>query len=266
MSVQADPAVSPGDAEPDRIQALRDAAPVLAHFHALYGDVRFGAERFTDLFMRAAQDSDTDVYVRNLIRRAAGGINLIRYFLATFGLPGGRCECGVFRGLSALTVCRAAQAVHGPDAVQNFHLVDSFERFSPARPQDMVAVRAADGTIEHRPPFPAGSRLDTSIDHVRSVFAGIPGVSLVQGWVPQVLATLPEQPWAFVHLDVDLYEPTRGALEYFWPRLCFGAVVVTDDYGSAAYPGCRKAWDEFCDKHRIPFVQLGTGQAVIVRA
>src|SRR5688572_31529904 len=42
--------------------------------------------------------------------------------------------------------------------------------------------------------------------------------------------------------DVDVYQPTRDSLEYFYPRLVTGGILVCDDYG---WPGARKAVDDF---------------------
>ena len=49
----------------------------------------------------------------------------------------------------------------------------------------------------------------------------------------------------FVHIDVDLYEPTRDSIEFFYPRLAPGAVVLCDDFGMPTCPGATKAIEEF---------------------
>jgi hypothetical protein len=102
------------------------------------------------------------------------------------------------------------------------------------------------------------------LERVKSVFRDYPQVSISKGWIPQVFAGLTERKWSFVHIDVDLYEPTLGALEYFFPRLAKGGVIVNDDYASPDFPGGGRAWDGFCSDRHIPFVVLDTGQAVII--
>jgi O-methyltransferase len=99
---------------------------------------------------------------------------------------------------------------------------------------------------------------------VRDAMAGFPGASLHKGWIPEVLAELPEAPWSFVHVDVDLYQPTLDCLKYFFPRLVPGGVIVCDDYGSPAFPGARRAWIEFCGDS-LGYVALPTGQSVLVK-
>ena len=51
--------------------------------------------------------------------------------------------------------------------------------------------------------------------------------------------------FAFVHVDVDLYQPTLDSLKFFYPRLLPGGVIVVDDYGYSVFPGAKRAVDEF---------------------
>jgi hypothetical protein len=53
-----------------------------------------------------------------------------------------------------------------------------------------------------------------------------------------------------VHIDVDLYQPYVDSIEFFYPRLLDGGVMVFDDYGSAGFMGARKAVDEMREKCR----------------
>jgi O-methyltransferase len=68
-----------------------------------------------------------------------------------------------------------------------------------------------------------------------------------------------------VHVDVDLYEPTRACLEYFYPRMAAGGIILCDDYGTPAFPGARRAWLEFCEGAKLGFIALPTGQSVLVK-
>ncbi len=47
-----------------------------------------------------------------------------------------------------------------------------------------------------------------------------------------------------LYLDVDLYEPTKAALEAFLPRMPKGAVVVFDELNAAMFPGETAAVQE----------------------
>jgi O-methyltransferase len=80
-----------------------------------------------------------------------------------------------------------------------------------------------------------------------------------------VFEQLPGRRWAFVHIDVDLYEPTLASLEYFHPLLCEGGVIVCDDYMAPLFPGAQRAWDRFCNSRGVPFIVPDTGQSVMLK-
>ncbi|HEX8269182.1 MAG TPA: TylF/MycF/NovP-related O-methyltransferase [Flavobacterium sp.] len=48
---------------------------------------------------------------------------------------------------------------------------------------------------------------------------------------------------SLLHLDVDLYEPTKLALERLYSRVTKGGIIILDDYG--AFAGTNKAVDDF---------------------
>ena len=51
-----------------------------------------------------------------------------------------------------------------------------------------------------------------------------------------------------IHFDLDLYEGTRDAIDFIWPRMMEGAIAVFDDYGRWQCPGIKKAVDEAAEK------------------
>jgi len=260
------PTSAPNPDKPHVTEADLQDAPWRRHFEILHGATRIGDLDYIDLFWRCANDTDTAIYPHNLFRRAQAGINLARYFLSALEIDGARAECGVYRGMSSLLMCRAAQAVQPGFSGEHMHLFDSFERFSEPTAFDMINSTDEHGTQTTRRPFPVNSRLNTSLAEVQQALAEFPKLVIRQGWVPQVLEQLPEQVWSFVHLDVDLYEPTLGGLEYFYPRLSVGGIIITDDYGTQHYPGARKAWQKFCTAGNIPYSVFETGQAAIIRS
>ena len=81
----------------------------------------------------------------------------------------------------------------------------------------------------------------------------------------RVLSKLPDGPYAPVHVDLDLYEPTRAALAYAYDRMSPGGLVLCDGYGFATCPGARQAVDEFMASRQEPVVHLPTGQGLVLR-
>ena len=83
------------------------------------------------------------------------------------------------------------------------------------------------------------------------------------GWIPDRFPEVADERFSFVHVDVDLYEPHRDAIEFFWPRLTRGGVMVFDDYGSAYCPGARQAVDEAFAPTDI--VESPSGQCFVIK-
>jgi len=79
-------------------------------------------------------------------------------------------------------------------------------------------------------------------------------VKPVKGWIPDSFGEEHAgRAYAFVHLDVDLYEPTKASLEFFYARMPQGGVIVVDDYASATFPGARLAVEEFLSDYQYAF-------------
>jgi hypothetical protein len=70
---------------------------------------------------------------------------------------------------------------------------------------------------------------------------------------------------SLINLDTNFYQPTKVALEYFWPRLVRGGVLMLDDYGIV--PGETRAVDEyFLDKNiKIQKIPLSMTPFFIVK-
>lgn len=86
-----------------------------------------------------------------------------------------------------------------------------------------------------------------------------------KGWVPSRFAEVKDRAFAFVHIDVDLYQPTRDTLEFFYERVSSGGVIVCDDYGSSLCTGARKAIDEFMADKPESLFHIPTGQSLVVK-
>ena len=178
-------------------------------------------------------------------------------------MAGDVVECGCARGLSSLELCLAIAGNRPGWRGEGFHIFDSFEGLSEPQPEDRD-ISGMDPARPDGPEHDAPGNMAFPLDELRSLFAPIfPGVTLNPGWIPASFAGLPERRYRFVHVDVDLYQPTLDAFAYFFPRLEAGGLIVTDDYN---WPGGRKAVDEFCAANRRSAELTGTNQAYLRRA
>jgi hypothetical protein len=157
-------------------------------------------------------------------------------------------ECGVFNGGTALFLSRIARS-----GGKKLNLFDSFEGLpAPDAEKDL-------GLEE-------GLFKSASAEAVERL-VGAEGVELEMhvGFMPGTFAGLEERRFAFVHIDVDLYQSTLDCCRFFYPRLQPGGMMVFDDHG---FPGCqgqRLAVAEFFGSRPEEPLALPTGQAVVVK-
>jgi hypothetical protein len=247
-----------------RLKAAHQAAPVDRHLDIIYNTLRVGGRPLNQFVAGCLADSRVESPPLKVFHRPLASFFLTQYFLHTLDIEGEHAECGVFFGTSALMLCRAAGTKIPGYTGRGLHLIDSFAGLSAPSPDDEYTIRGVGAGPAARRNLPQGW-LAAPIGEARSTLKDFPDVSFHAGWIPQILPELPDRRWAFVHLDLDLYEPTLGSLQYFYPRLSTGGVIICDDYGAPLFPGAHRAWDRFCDDHEIPYVVLDTGQSVILK-
>lgn len=198
---------------------------------------------FVDLYVEAMKRTQAMPVPLNRFHRVHRLSHLVEESLA---LDGETAECGCFRGLSSYVIC-ATERQHRPGYDGRFHHVfDSFQGLSAPQAEDLS--QDADPAAKRVDGMRKAGAFSASIDEVRANLAEFPGIDYQPGWLPGSLIGVAERRYRFLHLDLDLYAPTAGALEYFWPRLVSGAYVACDDYG---WPGGRRAIDEFAHAHGL---------------
>jgi len=90
---------------------------------------------------------------------------------------------------------------------------------------------------------------------------------IIQGYFPETF-DLKGETFCFVNLDMDLYQPTKAALNIFWPLMSSpcrvsdncragGGVILLHDYFSKKFNGIRRAVDEFTFENNISAIPIG---------
>ena len=249
--------------EEQRLYAAHGHAPVDRHLQILLGEYHVGDRPFIELYRECMQRTGTVVTPFNVFQRFQTRQLLCQYLFATLDIPGLRAECGVYRGAAALLLCHALRSRSASFDGTGMHLIDSFSGTSASIEEDLIPVRDADGVVRKQAFFPEG-KTDTSAELVKTYFAGeFPGVAIHKGWIPAVFVGLPEARWAYVHVDVTLFEPTMATLEYFFPRLSPGGVILCD--GSIFCPGAERAVRQYCERQALAFVVLGHREYVLIK-
>ena len=173
---------------------------------------------------------------RNRINNAGDSARLWSFILNVKqvlkdGVAGDFAELGVWRGNTAAVLAHFAQG-----AGRTVHLFDTFEGFDA---QDVKGVDAHIRTEEFS---------DTSLAMVRDIIGPAwSACRVVAGYFPQSLQPDHDsKQYAVVSLDCDLYEPMKAGLEFFYPRMPKGGLLLLHDYSSLHWAGAKRAIDEFC--------------------
>lgn len=172
--------------------------------------------------------------------------------IVTSNIPEDIAEIGVYRGFTA-------KLIHYYVPERRLHLFDTFEGFTDK--SVFSEQKNADYHVD------ALHFSDTALDKVQRFIAPKNNkVLFYKGYFPDSIPDyFADLRFAFVHLDADLYEPTKEGLEFFYPRMSERGMIVIHDYN--AWPGARKAVDEFFSSRRelpIPMPDK-SGSALIVK-
>jgi hypothetical protein len=107
---------------------------------------------------------------------------------------------------------------------------------------------------------------DTSFESVAKLFSERKRrFEVIPGFFPESCKDRTLPPISFVHLDIDLYEPTLDSLMFLDETMMASAYIVLDDYLRSA-EGIVRAVDEFLARRKNwVFIPLFPGQGVLVR-
>lgn len=186
-------------------------------------------------------DIENSFYLRSGTDRFAKFLSHYEIYKEIVSLPGDLLELGVFKGASLV---RWASFRH---FLENEHARKIFG-FDPFGSFPIEQVDQQDG-LAFAQEHDHGSGIGISKDNLEDIFKqkNIGNLSLVKGDVfdtlPSFLETNPHLKISLLHLDMDIYEPTKFALEQLWDRIVPNGKLVVDDYHTVA--GATQAIDEF---------------------
>lgn len=164
-------------------------------------------------------------------------------------IPGDFAECGCKHGHSTKII---ADLIEKADQSSYLWVFDSFEGGLSDKTEKDRTTTLSDTTESKTKQ--QKERFSSQLSHVEHVFKNQSFVKLIKGWIPESFThDVAERTFSFAHIDVDLYEPTKAALYFFYERLSSGGIIVIDDYNSATFPGARTAVEEFLSDHKPSF-------------
>jgi O-methyltransferase len=173
---------------------------------------------------------------------------LLSFMRHALALTGDFAEFGVFRGGTALLAAEILAEAHDPRTI---HLFDSFA--------GMPETSAGEA-------FGKGDFSRTSEAAVQALMATADArVAIHAGFIPDSFRGLGLPRLAFAHVDVDLYQSVLDCIEFVYPRLVPGGILIFDDYGFPSCARSREAVDRAFATRRERPVYLPTGQTLVIK-
>jgi hypothetical protein len=155
-------------------------------------------------------------------------------------LPGDIVEFGVFKGASLIKFATFRELFENPYSRKIIGF-DVFDKFPETDFADDKKYR--EDFIKN-----AGeSSITMESLHEILEYKKFQNVELVKGDIletaPKYIDDNPQLKISLLHIDVDIYEPSKVILETMYDSVVEGGLIVLDDYG--VFPGETKAVDDF---------------------
>jgi O-methyltransferase len=161
-------------------------------------------------------------------------------------------ECGVADGITSYFLLNELDSVKG-DVKYTLHLYDSWE---PMREDQLVPSEFKN----------IGAYENSDLDRTKKNLSRfLENIVIHKGFIPESLTADPPSPTdsiAFMHIDLNSSSPTLAALEFFYPKMTTGGVIVFDDYGWKEYRETKEIIDTFFSSKPGILLKMPTGQGL----
>jgi hypothetical protein len=203
-------------------------------FHPTHPD---NNDKFISLYNEAMVNTNCQHHHTDIKRlRFFSLFQLVKYSIGKFKNYN-FAECGCFKGQSTWGISKILQSFNFKN---RFTVFDSFQGLSDIEKEDENNVG------KHKK-----GQYKSDFENVKDNLKVFDFVKLYEGWIPDRFKEVEDLKFQFVHIDVDLYKPTLASLEFFYPRLINGGVIVCDDYNFTDFPGAKRAWDEYFKSKKV---------------
>jgi len=178
--------------------------------------------------------------------------------------PGWIVECGVYRGFSLFALAKFMEIFCMGDKSRKVLGFDNFAGLTELSQEDGKKdeeVGKKKGGLS-----PLKYREDVmELMEICNQDAFAPWakrVEIVEGdvekTIPKYVSDYPGLRISMLHLDIDLYNPTKIALEHLYPRVVSGGLVVLDEYAHIDWGGESKALEDYFASLGEPIPELKT--------
>ena len=109
-----------------------------------------------------------------------------------------------------------------------------------------------------------GNFNDLNVEETLAYLSACSNIIIKQGYFPDTTVDISDA-FCLVHIDGDTYQTTKDALEWFYPRMSPGGVMIFDDWLWPYCPGVEKSLKEFLVDKLEQIVETTQYQCVIIK-
>jgi len=186
-----------------------------------------------------------------------------KIFQEILDVHGSIIECGVYTGQGLMTWAQLSSIYEPVGGVTReifgFDTFSGFPKVSEVDLSNSAGMQHGEGDLA----APSYEDLLGCIElyNQNRFLSQFPKIHLIKGDFMETSETFfekfPHVIPALLYLDFDLYEPTKRALEVFYPKMPKGSVIAFDEANDPAWPGETKAIYETLDVKRLAFKKIG---------
>ncbi|MDT3674970.1 TylF/MycF/NovP-related O-methyltransferase [Microcystis wesenbergii] len=153
-------------------------------------------------------------------------------------------ECGVFGGGGLMSWYHFSAISEPYNHTRKVIGFDTFEGFPSLHEKD---IKTGDSEHLKEGGFKTSDRIINELQSLVDIhdknrpLGHIAKIELVAGdacqTIPQYVRNNPHLLISLLYLDFDIYEPTKVAIEYLYPRVVKGGIIAFDELNCAEFPG-----------------------------
>lgn len=168
-------------------------------------------------------------------------------------LNGDFVECGVNTGAYAIALIKY---IDFERTGKSFYLFDTFKGLEASQ---ISEAEKKEGIEKYLKGY------KNVYEQVKATFSPYPNIKIIRGLVPDSLPECKSSEICFLSIDMNVVKPEIDAVNYFWPKMVKGGVIILDDYGFPQHINQKLAFDAFARSHNVEILSLPTGQGIIIK-
>jgi len=214
-------------------------------------------KKMEEIFLKCPDSIETRLenftkYVRR--QKITRLLSQYEIFKKVLTVKGSVVECGVHQGASLMAWAQLSAMLEPVNLTRRIYGFDTFSGFSTVHEKDRSSFTEIKSGAFNTDSY---DELKELIDVYNSDrFLGhINKIELVKGdantTIPEFIENHKHLIVSILFLDFDLYEPTKTAIEYFFPRMPKGAIIAFDELDNPLWPGETMALLETIGVNRL---------------